>query len=78
MTLLDDIKAERIKKGPTCSVAGLLQTLDKQDSKDLADALEDITITATAIVKVLGVRGHRITAEALRRHRRRVCDCGTR
>lgn len=78
MSLLDEIRRERIKKGPACTVSVLLTKLEKSDAADLQAALDDAGISATIIAKVLSERGERISVEALRRHRRKMCGCEPR
>lgn len=75
MSLLDEIRNERIKKGPSCTVGVLLLKLEKADAADLQAALDDAGVSATIITKVLAARGERLTAEAIRRHRRKLCFC---
>lgn len=78
MSLLDEIRNERVKKGPACTVSSTLLRLDKPDAADLIAAMNDIGIEATVISRVMAARGIRLPVDAIRRHRRGVCFCEPR
>ena len=75
MSLLDEMRAEAVQKGPACSVRLLLDGLAPDDRADLQSAFADATIPTTIIAKVLHKRGHIIGPESLQRHRRGSCRC---
>lgn len=75
MSLADALKAESVvKKGPVCSVCALLTALDKDDAKALADALDSLTFTHTAISRALRAEGHPISPDTVSRHRKAECS----
>lgn len=76
-SLLDAIKAAaQARHGATCTTGMLLERLAVQDRNDLDAAIADRTIPATVIAKVLTAAGHRVSVDALQRHRRGACACG--
>ena len=64
------------KKGPQCSVSGLLTKVDDEERKALVAALDDVTrnrrILSEAVRTAYGVE---ISQETLARHMRRHCKC---
>jgi hypothetical protein len=64
------------KKGPQCSVSGLLTKVDDEERKALVAALDDVTrnrrVLSEAIRTAYGVE---ISQETLARHMRRHCKC---
>lgn len=75
--LLEQIKAAaQARHGVTCTAGLLLQAMTAQDRSDLEAAIADKSIPATVIVKVLINAGHRVSVDALQRHRRGACACG--
>lgn len=75
-SLMGDIRAAGVVNGPRCSVAVMADRLDDADAADLAAAIADPTVTASAIWRALAMRGHHLGADAIRRHRNGVCACG--
>lgn len=78
MGLLEEVRAiQRQGKAARCPVSLLMAGLDKKDREDLEALLADRTTHASIIAQVLEGRGHTVTADALRRHRRapQVCSC---
>lgn len=75
--LLDEIRAESMIVNNRCVVHRLAEKLDKQDAQDLVAAIEDETISARAITRVLINRGFDINpnGERIRVHRRGQCGC---
>lgn len=74
MTLLDDAKAHQVQRGTPCSVLLLLHSLSEDDAAELQVALT-ADVEATALSRALTARGHRMSADSIRRHRNRVCLC---
>lgn len=75
MGLLDDIMSEKPRLSLKCSVAILKEQLDKKDRDDLETALDDVMIQSTIIARVLERKGHKISPNAIARHRRGACSC---
>lgn len=75
MGLLEDMKADEIKKGPPCSLEVVLREMKNPDREDLLEAMKDPTIMATTISRVLARRGVKVGPQAIRRHRNGECRC---
>jgi hypothetical protein len=75
VSLLADIAAQEPLKGPRCSVAILLDTLDAQDANDLRSALANPAYQGTSISRALKGRGINLSPHSLVRHRRGDCLC---
>jgi hypothetical protein len=73
--LADEIANSR--RGPRCTMCGLLENLDDADSSALQKALDDTVVTSAVIMRTLRRQGHPVRDEAIRRHRRGEC-MGTR
>lgn len=78
MGLLDEIKGEPRRYPAQCAIRTLLEQLPPDEGAELKAAVEDLTIQASVIVRVLQRRGHDIKAGSLTRHRRRECVCNER
>jgi len=74
-SLLDAIRVAMAPAGPKCSVKTMVASLSPKDVTDFALVIEDHGITASAIGKVLRVRGSHVSDDSLRRHRNQVCAC---
>lgn len=75
--LLKDILSENTR--PTqngCGLARFLGTLTAEDRTDLEQAMQDKTITSSAIQRALRNNGYAISGNMIRRHRRKDCPCG--
>jgi len=78
MSLIKDIGA--LPKNPNlkCPIT-LTCSENPNDEQDLLTLVADKNWPASALSKELErVRGWRVTAEAIRRHRRRICACDHR
>jgi hypothetical protein len=75
MGLLDDMRAEKIVKGPPCSVGIMLESMTAQEQEEFASACADSTIASSVIARVLARRGHEVRKESIRRHRKGECRC---
>lgn len=75
MGLLDELKQEQPPPKHVCGVTKVLETMDKKDADDLLAALNDNTIMATSISRVLQRRGINLKQDAIRRHRKKDCRC---
>jgi hypothetical protein len=56
--------------GPKPRILEILQSLDKEDRKDLLDALNDHTISSSSISSAMEKRGYRLTVATINRYRR--------
>lgn len=72
--MLDEARAIGTRKGPTCSVAILLETRPDIAS-ELREALAARDIPSSAIAAALKRRGIEFNQESLQRHRRGACRC---
>lgn len=75
MGLLDEFKNEGVRPRRKCGVAILLDILSEQERDDLRIALGDPVITASAIMRVLERKGHKLPDGTITRHRRKECSC---
>ena len=75
MGFTDALQQATQKRGPECSVAVLLNTVDKSEAAAIRAALADKTIGPTVIVRALGAIGHKFTRSTIARHRNRECSC---
>ena len=75
MGLLDDFKNEGTRPRVRCQVAVTLEIMPKSDAADLRAALDDLTVTAAAIERVLQRRGVKLSQSTITRHRRKGCAC---
>ena len=74
MGLQEALNAQK-RNTPKCGVCLMLQTFPKDESKALADALEDrVMFSSAAIAKALRAEGHHISDSVLARHRRKECS----
>ncbi|MGI5337664.1 hypothetical protein ACQEVS_09835 [Streptomyces sp. CA-181903] len=64
-------EAPATRKGPPCSVAVALASVDEETAATLCRTLDTPTIPSTAIAAVLSQHGRAITAYTVARHRRR-------
>lgn len=75
-SLFDSIVAENaVKKGPVCSVQGVLANLSPEDAAGLIAAFANPDIKNTAIRRALADRGMKLTDHTVSRHRRGECLC---
>jgi hypothetical protein len=75
--LAQAIAADSVHKGPACGIAAILPKLSDEDREDLDTAFADVAVTGAAIVRGLKVIGHKVDDNALRKHRKGECNCGT-
>lgn len=75
MGLLDAIVKENTPAKTVCVFAEFIAGLDKKDQADLAQALEDQSITARAIFVACRNYGYAGGDSVVRRHRRGECVC---
>lgn len=73
--IIDLIREEVQSIGPTCKVRLILDKMDKQDRKELTEALLDPAFTSAAISRALNRAGFDIRPDSISRHRRRDCTC---
>lgn len=58
-----------------CPIKHILAALENHDAFALEEALADRSINAVDLARVIQSAGHLISADAVRRHRRRACMC---
>ncbi len=58
-----------------CSIAELLDSMEKKDADDLRQAMADPGIPHTAITRVLVARGYDMHDKRLALHRKGRCAC---
>lgn len=77
MSLFDEFKAESKPRQYKCIVNSIFESLDENESADLQAALDDPSITNSAIARVLAARGFPVTPEGkqIARHRKGDCVC---
>lgn len=75
MKFAEALQQETRHHGPPCSVAGVLEVLDKDDRAALEAALAG-DVPLAHISRALGTVGHKVAAHTLGRHRKRDCQCG--
>jgi len=73
--LYEEFRTATRRGGRSCAVGALLVTLDTRHRQALVAALYDRTISAPAIVKVLGEWGHTPGKGQVEKHRRGDCAC---
>lgn len=75
MGMFDEIKAEAVMKGPSCSIGLIVQQMTPEERADFDLACADPLIVTTVITRVLARRGYKVKTESLRRHRKKECRC---
>jgi len=76
MSLADALDREGARrKGPTCSVSGILGALDDDDRAALLASFAS-TQPSTAISRALTTINVQVAPTTLSRHRRGECTCG--
>jgi hypothetical protein len=68
--LLNDIKSQSARHGNKSRLLTVLETMTKDDRKDLLAALDDHSIPASNICRALKKRGHVIDPSTISRYRR--------
>lgn len=74
----DALAATPTRRGATCTLGVLLETLPDDDREDLEAAVDDPRIPGTQISKALATLDLEIAAETVLRHRKRGaggCKC---
>lgn len=74
MSLLDEARSLAKRPGGTCGVALLTSRLGGVEQAELAEALAS-DVSADAVAKALGERGHTISYQTIMRHRGGKCAC---
>ena len=76
---LDDLSALKSRPGPKCSVVKLLSNLEEDARAKLKARMDDPEVEATKLAELLTRHGHAISADTIRRHRKRGtgngCSC---
>ncbi len=71
MSLAEEARSRIRHQGPSCAVARALEVW----GDELRDALDDLTIPATAIQDTLADHDYSLSEFSIRRHRRGRCRC---
>ncbi|MYW67145.1 hypothetical protein GTY65_24200 [Streptomyces sp. SID8379] len=71
-------RAPGTRKGPPCTVGGVLASVDEDTAAMLGRILDTPTVTSTAIADVLSQHGQQVTSYTVARHRRRGDSNGCR
>lgn len=72
--LLDDlqqIEKYAQRRGSVCTIGNLLDTLQPATRDALTARLDDPTVSAGTLARILERHGHKVTSTTIRRHRRR-------
>jgi hypothetical protein len=69
-------QAQRIKKGPPCSIGIIIEQLPEDDAEALQQAFHDPYVTGRAITAALRAEGYSARDYNVNRHRRGLCLCG--
>lgn len=72
MSLLDDLQNVNVVKGPQCSVAKMLDSLELKEANAVLAVIDDVDSSLTALSAILLKYGYSINAKTLRRHRNRL------
>ena len=79
-----ELPGMKVRSGPACSIAVLLEQLDGQDAAAagaLRAVVDSDAVAPSALARTLSARGHRLAPNTIRRHRRRLsgdgCACLT-
>lgn len=73
--IIDLIREETQPIGPTCKIKLILDRMDKQERKELLEALATAEFTSAAISRALNRAGYEIRPDGISRHRRHDCTC---
>jgi len=76
--LLDELAQDNYRpaKGPRCSVADLMERLDKKTLATFQAALANPAAPASHIADALDEMGYFMAGDTIRRHRKGRCRCG--
>lgn len=79
MSLLDNLADPNFtyRKGPDCSVAIALRQMDDATLKKFNAAMANPHAPSTQIAKAVQDLGYSVRYEAVQRHRRGACRCGS-
>jgi len=76
-SILEAIAAEQaaFRKGPTCSIGQMLDTLDGDERTAVEAAIDDPANPYTVLARAFTKAGHKVGDVAVRRHRNHLCGC---
>lgn len=75
-SLLDEIlELQEAGRATGCTIKTIFESMEDSDRTALIAALENPSVTGSAIAAVLKRRGHPISSHTVQRHRRQVCSC---
>ena len=70
LSLMEELKSSKSISGRIPMLLQIINKLDAQDKTDLVNALNDYTISAPVISRVLENRGYRISVGSINSYRR--------
>lgn len=75
MSLAEAIAAQRVVKGPSCSISVIRAQLDDEDRAALDAAMARTGTPSSVIARALRANGHDVQHQTVQRHRRGECKC---
>lgn len=75
MSLLDELIAASGRRGPTCSIDAILQTMDEATADDWRRALADPRVVKSVAAAHLRKLGYPVGNETVQRHAGGRCRC---
>ena len=75
MALRDELESNIRRPGARCRVEAILQQAGK-DSDEIKELINDVSVPASALARLLQKHGHMVADHSLTRHRRGDCNCG--
>ena len=72
------VEAPRYRPGPPCYMQTILSGLEGDAAATMQELIDNDTVSASALSKVLSKHGHRVSPQSVSRHRRRGQHNGCR
>ncbi|HXO85548.1 MAG TPA: hypothetical protein VN803_08475 [Gemmatimonadales bacterium] len=73
--LLAEFAEFKRDRGPQCGIRSILERLIPEDAEKLSAALAADSIQHSQIARWLAAKGHKTSADTVRRHRCNECAC---
>ena len=67
--LFNEIKQEKITTGKKSRITEIAESMSASDRKDMYAALDDHTVSASQISRVMARRGHKLSIQIIYRYR---------
>lgn len=77
MGLRDEVAQHNRQPGSKCAVGQLIAVFPTNEVDELVELIDDMTVTAASLARVLTAREYKIAQASITRHRRKECSCGT-